>query len=98
MVAVEEAYTSQGIAYTMYRILINHARRLGFTHAVTEPTGNISQYILKDKFAFNELYRINYDEYEYQGERVFAGIEGHQCVSLMEKSLAEIDTTLLKLE
>ena len=90
MVAVDEAYTNRGIAPTMNRFFFNYVKTLGFTHAATEPTGRISQHVLRDKFGFKELHRIYYKDYEFDGEKVFADIQGHDCAMLMEQSLSEL--------
>ena len=91
MVAVDEAYTKQGIAPTMYRIFIRHALERGFTHAVTEPTGLISQHILRNKFGFRVVHEIPYQEFEYEGRLVFQNLKGHKSAMLMEKALHEIE-------
>ena len=94
MVAVAEGFTSRGIAPTMYRLFLNIAIKRGFTWAVTEPTGMISQHILGTKFGFHELHRVKYADFEFEGTRPFADLMGHECAMLMEKELAELSHLL----
>ena len=89
MVAVKPGFTCRGIAPTMNRLFINHVIELGYTHAVTEPTGAISQHILRDKLGFKVLDQVDYEDFEFEGERVFAGIEDNTCAMLMEKALSD---------
>lgn len=90
MVAVNSNYAGRGIAPTMNAIFFDYVRSLGFTHAVTEPTGAISQHILMNKFGFQLLHQIRYRDFEYEGRRVFANIQGHEGVMLLEKDLTDL--------
>lgn len=87
MVAVADGYTNMGIAPRMNRLFFDLARERGFRRLVTEPTGNISQHVLRDKMGFNVLARLAYRDFEFDGRKVFAGIEGHEYAMLMEKRL-----------
>lgn len=89
MVAVDERFTNQGIAPAMNRLFFEHVRGMGFTHLVTEPTGQISQHVLKNKFGFNELHRIYYRDYEFDGTKIFADIQDHEFASLMEREIPQ---------
>ncbi len=94
MVAVAEGYTRRGIAPTMYRYFLEIVHSRGYSYAVTEPTGAISQHILLDKFGFHELHRIDYRDFVHEGVYPFAGLRGHTCAMLLEKPLAELDWSL----
>ena len=90
MVAVREKFTCRGIAPTMNRIALKRAIEKGYTHAVTEPTGCISQHVLRDKFGFEVLHQIPYDTFELSGVRVFEGLQEHKSGMLMMKELGEL--------
>lgn len=90
MVAVAQGYNGRGIAPNMYRLFLKLVMEKGFTHAVTEPTGVISQHILINKFGFRELFRINYRDFEFEGTYPFSDLKGHECAMLLEKELAEL--------
>lgn len=94
MVAVAEGYTRRGIAPSMYRYFLEIVQSRGFSHAVTEPTGVISQHILLHKFGFRELFRIDYRDFVFDGSYPFSGLRGHQCAMLLEKPLAELDLSM----
>lgn len=94
MVAVDGNYTRRGIAPTMYKAFLRMVINRGYTEAVTEPTGVISQHILRNKFGFEELNRINYTDFDYEGTRPFADLQGHECAMLMQKNLLELGELL----
>ncbi len=91
MIAVNHHYAGKGIAPNMNRLFFQRVIDMGYTHAVTEPTGAISQHILLDKFGFSCLHHIDYAEFLFEDERPFEGLQGHRCVMLLEKELACID-------
>ena len=90
MVAVRKSHTNRGIAPMMNEIFLKHVIRKGFTHAVTEPTGRISQHILINKFGFKPLHRVDYKDFIFEGEHVFRGMQEHECAMLLEKKLTDI--------
>jgi len=90
MIAVREEYGGRGVAPTMNRIFFKHVKDLGFTHAVTEPTGAISQHILVNKFGFKVLRKLSYQDFHFEGEPIFKDIQGHDGIMLLEKDLSEI--------
>jgi len=90
MVAVKSNYAKRGIAPTMNKIFFSHVKNRGFTHAMTEPTGEISQHILLNKFGFKKMAEIAYDDFEFEGEKPFAGLKGHRCAMLLDKDLSQL--------
>ncbi len=90
MIAVKESYANRGIAPTMNKIFFTHVKNRGFTYALTEPTGEISQHILLNKFGFEKLDEIAYDDFEFDGGKPFQGLKGHRCAMLLEKELATL--------
>ena len=93
MVAVERRYTNRGIAPQMNHLFFEMVARMGYRHLVTEPTGAISQHLLRDKLGFRVLHCLAYDDFEYEGLKIFAGMPEHPCIMLMEKTL-EIEKNL----
>ena len=91
MVAVRSAYGGRGVAPTMNRLFFDHVKKLGFTHAVTEPTGAISQHILVNKFGFDVVHEIKYKDFVFEGRKVFDGLKDHEGVMLLEKDLSEMN-------
>lgn len=90
MVGVRDSHTCRGIAPTMNRLFFKHVIEKGYEWAVTEPTGAISLHVLKDKFGFRQLHAIPYADFRFEGEPVFADIEGHKAAYLLEKKLSEL--------
>jgi len=90
MVAVEDGYEGRGIAPNMNQMFFSHLKKTSYAHAVTEPTGEISQHILRDKFGFKVLHEIKYGDFVFEGTRPFADLQKHTSAILMEKDLSEL--------
>ena len=90
MVAVRDEFLERGIAPTMNRCFFRNVHQRGYTHAVTEPTGSISQHILRDKFGFKVLHQIPYRQWTYKGNPVFSGLREHSHAMLMEREITEL--------
>jgi len=90
MIAVEPGYQGKGIAPNMNKVFFRHVIDKGFTHAITEPTGLISQHILANKFGFETLAEITYADYTFEGTKPFADLEEHPSAKLMVKKLSDI--------
>lgn len=85
MVGVLEEYANHKIAEKLAKHAMVYAQGLGYKQAVSEATGKISQHIAKTKFHLNECASIDYKDFEYQGHKVFAGIDqelAEKCVLL----------------
>ena len=87
MLAVDERFAGQGIATQLVSTCLANSRRLGYTHAVTEATGIISQHVFR-KLGFAERHRVCYQEYRYEGRKVFSSIRDHEAAILMDRTLA----------
>ena len=61
------------------------ARALGFKAAKAEATGDISRKAFL-RLGFSEVAQIKYADFEFEGERVFRGVE-HQGCTFMVKLL-----------
>lgn len=90
MVAVKPQYTNRGIAPRMNLLAFQRALELGYTHAVTEPTGCISQHILRNKFGFDLVHEENYDDFTINGVQVFSGMTMHKSGMLLVKDIRNI--------
>lgn len=60
------------------------AAKAGFSTAIVEATGKISQHIFR-KYGFEDRASLDYQIYEYKGIKVFEGIKEHKSCVLMEK-------------
>lgn len=86
MLGVDARYRNRNIAKYLIKENIEYAKKQGFSIAICEATGTISQHNAF-KLGFTEIVSINYQDYEYQGMKVFANITSHQKCMLMEKIL-----------
>lgn len=87
MLAVARPFTGRQVAQHLLDACEENGRRKGYRRAVAEATGSVSQHILR-KRGYTDHFQISYQEYRYQGAPVFASIEGHSGVILMDKVLA----------
>ncbi len=87
MAGVRESYRDQSIATTLIDENLNLAKLKGFSYAIAEATGPVSQHILRDKFGFAERFAVEYKSFAYEGERVFEGVDTPSACILMEKKL-----------
>ena len=90
MIGVKKAYRNKSVAPNMNRCAFKIWKDLGYTKAVTEATGAISQHILLNKFHFTARYTVEYKDWEFEGKKVFAGLDPHISCILMDKDLAEL--------
>jgi|SRR5215470_4854948 len=86
MLAVDEQFAGRGIATQLVSACLENGRQKGYTHAVTEATGVISQHVFR-KLGFVERDRISYQDYRYKGKPVFASIRDHEAAILMDRTI-----------
>ncbi len=86
MLAVDEGFAGQGIAQQLVAACLSNGRHKGFTHAVTEATGVVSQHVFR-KLGFTDRLRVSYRDFTYQGRRVFASIRDHEAAILMDRAI-----------
>ena len=86
MLAVSPKYQRRKIAQNSTKVCLDCAIEKGFTHAVTEASNFISQYVFV-KIGFTPRHRIKYQQFTYQGQKVFASIEEDTGTILMDKLL-----------
>ena len=87
MLAVSPEYQRRKIAQNSIEVCLNHGIEKGFTYAFTEAANSISQHIF-GKLGFIPRHQINYQQFTYQDQKVFASIEGHTGTILMDKLLS----------
>jgi ribosomal protein S18 acetylase RimI-like enzyme len=87
MLAVDARFARRGIAQQLVAACLANGRAKGYTHAVTEATGVVSQHVFR-KSGFHERQRAAYRDYRHDGRAVFASIRGHDATILMDRPLA----------
>lgn len=89
--AVLSEYSGRGIASDMISMTIDIASKLNYSGIITEAS-SASQNVFY-KCGFQSINSIVYDEYQYQGEKIFSGISSFStefpkpAVHLMYRSL-----------
>ncbi len=86
MIGVYPKYQNRHIGRYLYAENIEYAKTKKFSRIITETTGIVTQRYCS-RFGFKEIVSIDYQDYEYQGVKVFANITGHKKCVLMEKLL-----------
>lgn len=86
MLGVDQEFTGRGIAQRLVSTCLSHGLRKGYTHAVTEATGVISQGVFR-KLGFEERERASYQDFKHEGQAVFRSIRGHEATLLMDRQL-----------
>ncbi|KOR36848.1 hypothetical protein AM228_10765 [Planktothricoides sp. SR001] len=86
MIGVYPQYQNRNIARYLYAENIEYAKTQKFSRIITEPSGIVTQRYCS-RFGFKEILSINYQDYEYEGVKVFANINRHKKCVLMEKLL-----------
>lgn len=82
MLAVRRGFAGRGIAQDLVRRCLENGSRKGYRSAITEATGGVSQHVFA-KCGFLEQFSVNYQQFFYRGEAVFASITEHEKASLM---------------
>jgi ribosomal protein S18 acetylase RimI-like enzyme len=86
MLGVAEHAWGRGIARQLIATSLRHGKERGYTHAVTEATGTISQHLFRT-FGFREVLTAHYCDVVYAGNRPFAAIEEPIGTILMDRAL-----------
>ncbi len=84
LLATKEQYRNRKIANNLLEKNLKIATQEGFSGAIVEVTGNISQQLFR-KYKFEDRYSIDYQTYKYKGIKVFERIKEHQSCILMDK-------------
>ncbi len=87
MVGTDARYARRGLARRMFMLCMRLARERGFRRCVTECTGHYSQSAAR-RAGFQEITRLYYKDFRFQGNAVFAGIPlPHTHLAFFEKKL-----------
>lgn len=86
MLAVIPEWRGEKIAQSLTRICTENAASVGYRITFTEAANSISQRVFRN-CGFVERHEILYKQYTYQNVPIFAGIERHSGVILMDKTL-----------
>ena len=86
MLGVAKHAWGKGIARQLIATSLHHGKERGYTHAVTEATGSISQHLFKS-FGFREVLTARYCDVVFGNRRPFASIKEPVGTILMEKEL-----------
>ncbi len=82
-------YAKKGIASTLFQVSVELARQRGFQRCVVECTGHFSQRGAL-KSGFQEMARVIYKDYRFEGRPVFASIpEPHVKFALYERVFSQ---------
>lgn len=86
LLGVTRRFTGRKVAQNLVTACEEIGRRKGYRVAVTEASGSVSQHIFRKRGYAGRL-QISYQEYRYEGKPVYAAIEGHSGMILMDKVL-----------
>jgi ribosomal protein S18 acetylase RimI-like enzyme len=86
MLGVDPTFVGCGIAQCLVAACLETGRQKGYTHAVTEATGVVSQHVFR-KLGFVDRLRAPYQDYRYDGRAVFTSIRGHDATVLMDRTI-----------
>ena len=87
MLGVDQHFVGHGIAQKLVAACLSNGRQKGYTDAVTEATGLVSQHVFQ-KLGFTGRLRASYRDYRYHGRAVFASIREHEATILMDRTIA----------
>ena len=85
-IAVNEAFSGQGISQSLIQLALKAAKENKFSYAHTESAGNASQYVFK-KEGFTEVAETKYDEFTFNGDQYFVSSDAHQSIQLLISKL-----------
>lgn len=88
MVGVEASSQLRGIATRLVETCMANAAADGYKTAVTEATGSVSQHVFR-KLGFVDRFQVLYQEFTFDGQRVFPSIEGVDGTVLMTRELSD---------
>jgi len=87
MGGVYPQYAGLNIAKTLTEHLENMARNKGYSKAIGEVTGPISQHVYIDKLGYSPVYDISYKDFIFEGNTVFEAINSCESCILIVKDL-----------
>ena len=84
MLAVSPKYQRKKIAQNSIEVCLNNGIEKGFIYAFTEAANSVSQHVF-GKLGFIPRHEISYQQFTYQGQKVFASIKADTGTILMDK-------------
>ncbi len=86
MLGVADEHGGKGVGQKLVELCVANGVRRGYRHAFAEATGLASQHIFR-KAGFRERGAVLYEQFAYEGKRVFGSITEHGGTRLMVRSL-----------
>ncbi|AFM25694.1 GNAT family N-acetyltransferase [Desulfomonile tiedjei] len=86
MLAIQGPFRGKGIGHQLLKLSLEHARSWGYSRAVVEATGLVSQHIFR-KAGFFPCVEVPYARFECDGKRPFANTGEHPSIMLMDMDL-----------
>lgn len=83
MLATSPEFAGRGVGRVVVEACVANGIAKGYTAAVTEATGVVSQHIFR-RCGFAERFSVAYRDFVYEGETVFASIREHEKAILMQ--------------
>ena len=87
MLAVSRKHQRKKIAQNSLEVCLNNGIKKGFSYAFTESSDSVSQHIF-GKLGFIPRHQVDYQQFTYQGQKVFPSTETDRGIMLMDKSLS----------
>jgi ribosomal protein S18 acetylase RimI-like enzyme len=87
LLGVARSFGGRGVAQQLVAACLENGLRRGYRLAVTEATNGVSQHIFRRQ-GFVDRIRLSYGDHRFEGQAVFASIEGHGGPILMDKAIA----------
>lgn len=87
LLAVDREHRGKKIANSLVEASEKLGKLKGYKGAIAEATGPISQYIFIEKQNYDVIGAIKYQEFEFEGKRVFQNIEDCESCKLVYKKL-----------
>jgi ribosomal protein S18 acetylase RimI-like enzyme len=86
MLGVAHRALGRGIARHLITTCLANGKVRGYSLAVTEATGSVSQHVFC-KLGFREILSAAYKDFVFNGQRVFSSIVGPEAAILMEREV-----------
>ncbi len=87
LLGVASSAGGRGVAQQLVERCVENGVRKGYRVGVTEATNAVSQHIFR-KLGFVDRVQRSYQDHRYQGQAVFASIDGHAGPILMDRQLS----------
>ena len=86
MLGVAQRATGRGIAHRLITTCLANGKTRGYSLAVTEATGSVSQHVFR-ALGFRDILSASYKDFLFNGEAVFSSIVEPEATILMEREL-----------